>query len=313
MFFYPTLTDELKEVSGYSATPYSYSYHIGEYEYSLMAKGKGTIKIEDENWKIEQDGLRLRRTVNFEYPEMLIGKNGIACTGAEVGIGITWINRTLTLMGTILPIKDYVLDNKREVVFDYEFQPGEIQGDLELEMIAYIKKSVDVVSEDERHLINDEGVTVGILDETHLDFGRLHMDFPIQEVYDKNQPLWWIEIGDWDDPTVELFNEDNLCVYLNTAYDLCPRLGENIKNLDMLIEIITTSYMMIFKKIDELGYLAQTINDNDLEPGSISKIMFYFYSGNDADDCEKIDFSTCERLHRTIWMNVSAMLKKGDK
>lgn len=309
MFFYPTLTDELKDSSGYFASPYTYSYLIEENEQLLAAKGKSTVKIDDENWKIERDGLRLRRTVSFEYPEMLFGKNGIARTGAELGICIIWVNRSLTQMGTILPENEYVDESKRVVVFDYEFQPGEIQGELELDMIAYIKKSSEEVNEEETHLINDEGVTVGILDEIHLDFGSLYMDFPIQEVNNKKQPLWWLDMGSWSDPTSELFNEDNLCIYLNTAYDTCPKVGENIKNSDVLIEIISTVYMMIFRRIDELGYLSQTTNDVDLEPGSISKIMFYFWSS-----CkDPIDFSSIERLHKSIWMNVATMINGGDE
>lgn len=309
MFFYPTLTDELKDTSGYLATPYTYSYSIGENEQLLVAKGKNTVKIDDENWKIERDGLHLRRTVSFEYPEMLFGKNGIACTGAEIGICITWINRSLTQMGTILPQNEYMDESKRVVVFDYEFLSGEIQGDLELDMIVYIKNSSKEVKDDEIHLINDEGVTVGILDEIHLDFGNLYMDFPIQEVNNKKQPLWWLDMGAWSDPTSELFNEDNVCIYLNTAYDACPRVGENIKNVDILIEIISTAYMMILKKIEELGYLSQTINDVNLEPGSISKIMFYFWSS-----CTySLDFSSVERLHKSIWVNVAAMINGGDE
>lgn len=307
MYFYPTLTDELKDVSGYSATPYTYSYLIEGTEQMLVAKGKNTVKIDDENWKIERDGLRLRRTVCFEYPEMLSGKNGIACTGADLGICIIWVNRSLTQMGTILPVSEYIDESKRVVIFDYEFQTGTIQGDLELDVILYIKSSAEFVSEEEAHLINDEGVTVGILDEIHLDFGSLYMDFPIQEINSKKQPLWWLDMGSWTDPTTELFNEDNLCIYLNTAYESCPKIGETIKNSDVLIEIIATSYMMLFRKIEDLGYLSQTTNDVDLEPGSISKIMFYFWSG-----CEyTIDFSSDEHLHKSIWMNVANMLNGG--
>lgn len=309
MFFYPTLTEELKDSSGYSATPYTYSYLIEGNEQLLTAKGKSTVKIDDENWKIERDGLRLRRRVFFEYPEILIGKDGIVCTGAELGICIIWINRSLTQMGTILPQNEYMDESKRVTVFDHEFLPGEIQGDLELDMVAYIKNASETVNEEEAHLINDEGVTVGILDEIRLDFGSLYMDFPIQEVNDKKQPLWWIDMGSWSDPTSELFNEDNLCIYLNTAYDSCPKVGESIKNSDVLIDIISTAYMMIFMKIKEMGYLQQTINDVDLEPGSISKIIFYFWSSCDY----QVDFSSIERLHKSIWMNVAAIIKEGEE
>lgn len=311
MYFYPTLTEELKDSSGYASNPYSYSYMIDTAERKLIAKGKSTIKLEDslESWKIESDGLRIRRTVSFEYPEVLFGKDGIACSGSELGICIIWINRSLTQMGTILPINEYMNEASQVFEFDYEFMPGELQGDLELDMQMYIKKSADDVSDNEAHLINDEGVTVGILEETHLDFGSIYMEFPIQEISNKQQPLWWLEIGEWSDPTTELFNDDNICIFLNTAYDSCPKMGDSIKYADVLIDIITTAYVMIFKRIEELGFLQQTINDVGLEQGSISKILFYFKDGCETD----IDFSSVEHMHRSIWMNIASMIYGGEE
>ena len=141
MFFYPTLTDELKESSGISSTPYSYSYSIDGIDYKLVAKGKNTVKFDDEAWKIERDGLRIRRRITIEYPDVLFGRYGVACTGAELGVCIIWVNRSLTQMGTILPANEFVSDASRIYEFDYEFGPGVLKGDLSLEMQLYIKKS----------------------------------------------------------------------------------------------------------------------------------------------------------------------------
>ena len=66
---------------------------------------------------------------------------------------------------------------------------------------------------------------------------------------------------------------------------------------------------MIFQKIIEMECLSQTVNDVDLEPGSISKVMFYFWSGCDTT----IDTSSVERMHKTIWSNVAAMINGGDE
>lgn len=309
MFFYPTLTDDLMESSGISFTTYSYSYSVDGIDYKLVAKGKNTVKFDDDTWKIERDGLRIRRRVTVEYPDVLYGRYGIACTGAELGICIIWVNRSLTQMGTILPANEFVSDASNIYEFDYEFEPGILKGDLSLEMQLYIKKSSLYVPAEENSLMNDEGVTVGTIDDIHLDFGSMYMDFPITEVNNKNQPMWWLDLSDWSEPKEDLFNEDNLCIYLNTAYDSCPRMGENIKYADVLIDIITTAYVMLYRRVIDCGCLADTINDVGLEQGSISKILFYF-----KDSCEtEIDFSSEERMHRTIWMNVASMIYGGDE
>ena len=311
LYFYPTLTDDLKEASGLSLSRYSFSYFFdGEYR-DLKAKGKNTIKLEDswESWKVETDGLHIKREIIFEYPNALYGPSGIACRTAEIGISIVWTNKTLTQMGTILPAESFIEGTVLHVVFEHDFNPGEIQGDLELETILYVKKAAESVNDDEQHLMNEVGVNIGLLDEHRLDFGSIYMDFPIQEVNSKQQPLWWLEFGTWIDPREDSFNEDNVCLYLNSAYDCCPKVGETIKNANVLVDIITTAYTMIFQKIAEMGYLSNTINDVDLQPGSICKIMFYFWSSCDPS----IDVSSQERMHKSIWMNVANMINGGEE
>lgn len=309
MYFYPTLTDELIETAGISSTAYAYSYYIEEIDTKLIGKGKNIVKFDDEAWKIERDGLRIRRRIVIESPEVLYGSTGIVCRDAELGICIIWVNRSLTQMGTILPTNEYMKDASKVYEFDYEFLPGTLKGDLSLEMQVYIKKAAEEVLPDEKSLMNDEGVTVGIIDETNLDFGSMYMDFPITEINNKKQPMWWLELSDWSEPKEDLFNEDNLCIYLNTAYESCPRLGDTIKNADVLVDIITTAYVMLFKRIMDCGCLADTINDVGLEQGSISKILFYF-----KDSCDtEIDFSSEERMHKTIWMNVANMINGGEE
>ena len=309
MFFYPTLTDELLDAAGFSATPYTYSYSVEGIDYKLVGKGKSVVKFDDEAWKVDRDGLRLRRRIVFEYPNVLYGRYGIACSGAELGLCIIWINSSLTQRGTILPQNEYVSDSSIVYEFDYEFAPGTLKGDLNLEMQLYIRKPALSVIPEEKSIMNDEGVTVGTLDDTHLDFGSMYMEFPITEVNNKKQPMWWLELSDWREPKEDLFSEDNLCIYLNTAYESCPRLGDTIKNADVLVDIITTAYLMLFNRVIDCGYLSDTINDVGLEQGSISKILFYF-----KDSCEtEIDFSSEERMHKTIWMNVADMINGGDE
>ena len=86
-------------------------------------------------------------------------------------------------------------------------------------------------------------------------------------------------------------------------------MGDTIKNVDLLIEIISTAYLMIIQKIDEMGYLNDTLNDVSLEPGSISKIIYYFYSSCSVP----LKYEAIDSLQKTIHQNIEAMLKGGDE
>lgn len=62
---------------------------------------------------------------------------------------------------------------------------------------------------------------------------------------------------------------------------------------------------MIIRKIEEAGYLNETLNDIELEPGSISKVMYYFYAS-----CEiPLRYDSIDSLQKTIHQNIENMLR----
>lgn len=310
LYFYPVLNDQLVEDAGCYSSNYEFSYYLDGAFRPLKSKGKNSIKLDDplETWKIENDGLCIIRQVIIEYPQVLKGKNGIACNAAEIGLCIIWNNRTLTQMGYIMP-ESIVRQGSQEIYsFKHQFEPGEIIGDLTLDTVLYIKTEAKTVEADEKHLINETGVTLGSVDTKSLNFDNAYMDFPIVDIKEKNQPLWWLELNQWEDPRSDPFNEDFVCLYLNSYYDYCPKVGDVIKNEEILIEIISTAYLMIIKRIEEMGFLNDTLNDVDLEPGSISKIIFYFYASCNVP----LKYESIDAMQKTIRQNIEAMIKGND-
>ena len=59
LYFYPTLTEELRERAGFTISSFGFSYFYDDEYRDLRQKGKHTVKLEDswESWKIEIDGL----------------------------------------------------------------------------------------------------------------------------------------------------------------------------------------------------------------------------------------------------------------
>ena len=308
--FYPMLTDEMIEACGFKCEKYSFTYVYQGQEFELTQSGKNTVKLSDSNeiWKIEEEGLCFEKRVKIEHPHLLYGAHGIAPTDAEIGMCIIWTNRTLTQTGHIMPEQDISTPTGRTFAFSYTFSPGEIKGDLELSLILYLKNVAENIPQDEGHLINESGVTLGEVETLSLDFNSIYMEFPIEECNAKDQPLWWVEFSQWEDPRVDLFNKENLCLYLNTAYDACPMAGENIKNIELLVSIISTVYFLIFKKLSDED-LHATKYDIGLSPNSICSIMHQFITGCSSN----LQWESDESLLRTIQVNVAAMLKEGEE
>lgn len=315
LYFYPKLTPELKEACGYSSDKYifSYEYH-GEY-HGLRQKGSSTLKLSDplEIWKIETEGIRINKNVRIAYPQFLYGKDGIACQGAELGICITWTNKALTQTGIILPVNDVTLPQGRSCKFEFSFNPGTILGDLELTLNLYIKKSAAEILPNEDSLMNEAGVSVGELETVVLDFSSIYMEFPIEEFKSEKEPLWWVEFSQWEDPKVsDLFTRDNVCLYLNPYYSCCPAPSTSgdestIKNLDLLIDILAQTYMLMFTRLSE-DDLRATQQDIGLSPNSICSILHQF-----IEECEEeLHFETPESLLKSLQINIRKKLEATD-
>lgn len=306
--FFPVLTEELTEACGCQCSKFEFSFTYQNQEYKLKQNGKNTVKLTDplEIWKVEDEGLNLKKEVKISYPHLLYGKQGVAPQGSQIGVCIIWTNRFLTQTGYILPEVDSLTPTGRACTFYHEFKPGEIKGDLELSIVFYLKEQAKEVDESESHLINEAGVTLGEIESISLDFNSIYMEFPIEECNSKEQPLWWVEFSQWEDPRVDLFNKENICVYLNTYYDACPMVGETIKNIDLLVQIISTVYFLIFTRMNDED-LNATKYDIGLNPNSICSIMHQFILG-----CNDLQWESEENLLKSIQMNVASMLKEGE-
>ncbi len=311
LFFYPKLTDELKNACGLSVDKYVFTYEYQDKYYGLKQKGNNTVKISDplEIWGIETEGISFSKTVSIAYPHLLYGANGIACKNASIGVCIMWTNKTLTQTGCILPESDVETNTGRICTFNYTFEPGTIKGDLELSVIFFLKEKANNILPGEERLNNEEGVEIGEIETVVLDFNSIYMEFPIEEYNSANEPLWWVYFSEWEDPKVDLFDRENICLYLNPYYSACPMVGEEIKNLDLLIDILATTYLLVFNKISENSDDMKATQQNlGLENNSICSIMYQF-----IESCkEPLHFESQEALLRSLEINIRKMLGEGD-
>ena len=312
--FYPSITPEMLEDGGYSSDKYIFTYEYnGEY-HGLQQKGTAVTKLTDplEIWNIESEGLNISKTVRLAYPKLLFGPKGVACEGAELGLCIMWTNKALTQTGYILPETDITTPQGRVCKFNYSFPSGEISGDLELVVSMYIKRPAETVLEGEQDLINEAGVAVGEIERTVLDFNSIYMEFPIEEFKSENEPLWWVEFSEWEDPkTTDLFTKDNICLYLNPYYDACPSpstrdAGKSIKNQDLLIDILAQTYLMIFMRLSDDDLRATKLGIN-LSNNSICSVLHEFI---ESCNIAELHWESPERLLKSLQINIRNMLEE---
>ena len=228
------------------------------------------------------------------------GGGGMDCVKIGNLIAKLRKEKKLTQTGCILPESDIETETGRVCNFCYSFDPGMIDGDLELSLVMFIKKKAVNVLLGEENFINEEGVTIGEIESVVLDFNSIYMEFPIEEVNSPDEPLWWVYFSQWEDPKVDSFSQENICLYLNTHYSACPMVGEEIKNFDLLVDIVSTTYFMIFQKLmeNQADYDA-TINGYG-ENNSICSIMNQFL----GKCTEPVHFENSEALLKSLQTNI---------
>lgn len=312
ILFYPTLTPDMLESSGVSVEKYRFSYAYQDKYYGLQQKGTATLKLTDpiDIWNVESEGLIIDKVVKIAYPDLLKGKNGVICREAELGICIIWTNKKLTQTGIILPQTDLSGPQGRTCKFHYVFAPGTLSGDLELNLSMFVQSAAETVSEDENDLINEAGVTVGEIEHVVLDFNSLYMEFPIEEFRSENEPLWWVEFSEWEDPrTVDMFTKDSLCLFLNPYYEACPapstnESGNSIKNFDLMVDILAQTYLMMFQRLSDED-LKATKQNIGLTNNSVCSILHQF-----IEDCiyEELHWESPEKLLKSLQINIRKRL-----
>ncbi len=318
--FYPTIEldsdgkSDILENAGYEEESWSFYYRDGEGMSRPLTPKKGIPSLVDEAqgvWDIGQYGLGVKTTIRFAYPKRLKGADGLLCRKAELGAAIIWVNDSLKQMGYIHPSSISDTETELSFAFDYYFQQGAIAEDVTLEMILYVKTPAEEadIEADEQHLMNESGVSLGTLREVSLSFKDNHASFPIKQFKGDKEPLWYLQINSWEDPAEDLLSEENVCIYLNTAYKNCPT-PENMKNNgDMLIEIISSAYLMLFHNLSQPQLHSVLNGDHTFADGSILAALAYLYSIMDGRDQDKFNTQRIEEQHRALQNTLRRLLK----
>lgn len=295
--FYPRLTEELVEKSGYKATEYELSYASpsgGESRLELSAGRVRVVSDPADVWQLRKDGLILEKTVVIEYPEELRGPNGVAPDQARILPCVLWTNQRLTSAGVLTPSE--TMESPRLACrFRHVFEPGTVSGDLSLDLALYVAAPADSLGPGEEFLMNKPGVLLGSLEKpVSLDFDGNTMDFPIEEFDDPDGPLWQMQFEPWSDPREDLFSSASFTLLLNAKHPDCPKItGGQVTNQSLLCEILCEAYFLIFEKVREFqddSAWDDMISDSDLTPDSICSTLHWFSQRGE----EPFDWSTPE-------------------
>ena len=280
---FPTLSEDLKQKILFHEKDYHFFYgdsvhHDLKYD---NPDGLKTYSLFEENgpWNVDDYNFGFSRSFSFKAHQFLFGEKGIACKNATLGIAIIWTSADSKQRGVITSDKDITFSNPAvDIDIKHRFEKAQLRGSVGLQTVLYIKKE-GTPNKSEEHLANTYGFILGELDNDIILLDGNGSSFPIVSTNAPGQPLWWVKC-DWEDPTVDLFAE-SVTIYLNENhknYSFIDKKSPNY-NPQLIQEIFSQALLIIVTKLKQNAtYWNDTINENNLEPGSVSEAIAYFSS-----------------------------------
>lgn len=283
IMLFPSLNDEIIGRIRFQKQRFNFFYtDKNEDEYELIDEPIDAMSsinaIKDENgvWTQDDNNLCFRRKYCLRTFQCLFGEGGIACEDAILGLGIQWTSPDSRQRG-VIPVGTFgITDQILEVEAEKKFGKAQLRGEVNFSTVLYIAKA-GVPKENEAHLANTEGYILGELESYTIKLDGASSTFPIYEVNEPGQPLWYLKC-DWIDPTADLM-ADCVSINFNTAHRNYSYLDRESKNFDsqLLSEIMASAISVLIEKVRlEHGYWEQIMQGDSLETGSIGQAIYYF-------------------------------------
>lgn len=283
ILLFPSLNEDLVSKIRFQKQRFRFYYtDKNEEEYDLIDEPLDTqssiYTIKDENgvWTQDDNNLCLSRKYCLRTFQCLFGDSGIVCKNAKLGLAIQWTSSDSRQRGVIRIGEVGIDDRILEAEAQKEFGKAQLRGIVNFSTILYIAKS-GIPEKNEKHLANTEGYILGELDNYTIKLDGSSSAFPVFEVSEPGQPLWYVKC-DWLDPTVDLFSE-SVSINLNTAHKNYAYIDRTNKHFDnqLLAEIMSSALSLIIEKLRlEVGYWEQIMQGSDLEYGSVGQAIYYF-------------------------------------
>jgi hypothetical protein len=298
LYFYPTLNETIAKDIGIEVEDFSFTYN----DMTLKVDETGVLRNPAEKtWLVQNNGMTMRTSIKLKSPEKLYGKNGVVCSGAKIGFYAIWSNPSTMQSDSRL------LESIDGVNFELSqyFAPEMVKGTLNVAIHAFVESPAEIVSTEESFLMNDRGVSIGVIASKSVLLNDDHLSFPIIKVKDDNKPLWWVTL-DWEDPKVERF-DNCVTVFLNKKFKTYPKSG---KDAEFLCTILASVYFLIIKKlrINDDEILRSIFNGSDeFEEFSVCDVMSHFCGMLQYLDFDGMKKLNDEKLMTELQREINAM------
>lgn len=282
ILLFPSLSEEMFKKVRFQKTKYSFFFTDRDgFEKELQDEPVEALSsiycIKDESgaWDQDKSDFGFRRKYYLGTFQCLFGPYGVVCTDATIGMAIVWKSSDSKQRGVVPVGKFTYNDRVFDVSVEKSFGKAQLRGQVDLTTVLYIAEAGNQ-NEDEHHLANTVGYILGELETFSLRLDGNGSTFPVFEVAEPGQPLWYVKC-DWIDPTIDSFSEC-VSINLNTSHKNYKYIDrtQSTFNGQLLTEIMAAAISIIVEKLRPSAYWDQIISNDTLEEGSVGQAVYYF-------------------------------------
>lgn len=246
-------------------------------ELTLIDDSIGTVLDNQySTWEFRYFGLIIEGDIVLNNIHYLFGPNGLVADNAVIGVALQ-ITSKKSLQQYIYPIGEISKDlgHAVSITFEKTIDKNKFYGGFDINICLYVKEASNnpIVGK-----ANFPGLMLGTIINQTIDIDGSMSALPIQKVADPSKPLWFIDL-DIDDATIDPFDVEHVCIYLNTAHPAFKYLEKNDSSSVFLQnEVMASALTHIISYVQTLPEWDSIYGGENLEEGSIGAAIFYFKS-----------------------------------
>ena len=279
---FPTLTNNLIEKSGFKINEMKINYikngTIRKLELTPIDGNQYFLDDEYGTWTPLENNLNFSFECTIQDKNSLFNQeNGVANKNTILGIAINYYCRK-TNKNISKKIAE-IIYNENEPKMDFDinltFGKGELADKVGMKIILYVDKSYE-----NDIFANISGTVLGTYQELEIFVEGKGSLFPIKIIEDKNKPLWYVEFN-YIDIYEDLFEENNICLYLNKAHKDFKNLNTEGTTISPLIREIISEFIALF--IEDVTHKETVENicnfdyDEEQAIGNVAKYWINFF------------------------------------
>lgn len=263
---------------------------------SVLDKGQGSVRFSQT---FTLSNLEKLFEGNYCIPQ-------VALPGDRLGVAaIWWVDRS-QIRGCV-PVGDFTLQEvqgQARCTFCLErtFAAGVLAGCLEVQYILYMKEPGI------RHqpgIASRPGTRLATIDEpVCVQIDGTSSQFPVVSIAKPGEPLWWMEFN-LEDPVMDPFTEDYICLVLNESHPAYHRQMKTGMG-DLYAEVFAAALEETFLYIkEEFSDPFQNVDIRSVGEGTTAYAMLYM------KQAFELNTDTITSLHRSIRQMVNQKLKEA--